>query len=93
LIVQLSLPLSNRRLTHALRAVQMQAKVKLQIDQNAQIAAGVAAFVTLILLFLLGIWLLVLVGLGVSGAVGYRVSQLKKAQAAGQGVSSFEKGL
>ena len=54
------------------------AKARIQVDQNAQIAAGGSCLLALILLFFLGIWLLVLAVLAVCGGVGYRVHVLTK---------------
>jgi hypothetical protein len=53
-------------------------KARIQVDQNAQIAAGGSCLLALILLFFLGIWLLVLALLAVFGGVGYRVHVLTK---------------
>ncbi len=54
------------------------AKARVQVDQNAQVAAGASCLLALILLFFLGIWLLVLAMLAVCGGVGYRVHVLTK---------------
>ena len=51
--------------------------MRVQVDQNAQIAAVAGAVVALILLFLMGAWLILLVLLGTFGAVGWRVAQLQ----------------
>jgi hypothetical protein len=54
------------------------AQVLVQVDQNAQIAAVGAVLLGIFLLLLMGIWLVVLVLLGLFGGVGFRVAQLQK---------------
>ena len=54
------------------------AKARIQVDQNAQVAAGGSCLLALVLLFFLGIWLLVLAVLAVCAGVGYRVHVLTK---------------